>query len=152
MQPTSHLCILGLPNECPGVDFQREDEYDTIMEATTEAENGVCAPNDIEPTINETALTNMMKNLKPPPTDACSMTRSRDVARTEVKLITTDARKRSMQGSDYTKFSWDKTSDFNPNWIKQIQTHQGNLLPIAEIQKNMNWLVQSLWQPSLKKV
>ena len=67
-----------------------------IVNNTVEAEHGVCAPSDIVPTINATALKNTITSMSPPPKGTCSATNSRNMARTQVKLITTDNRKRHM--------------------------------------------------------
>ena len=107
---------------------------------TDDVQGGTCPADEGMQSINTTKLTNVINSLTTDPSCSSTPTRSRDTAARDVSLYTQLSRKRRQLGDlTFDDDEWSTTQHFQSDWLTQIEKHQKNILPIAEIRENKNW-------------
>lgn len=120
----------GKTNNCPGHQFDLSEHMDIVIDDYEEEQPSICESNKVFPTINSAKLRDAVDTS---PQDRACSTSYRNVALTEVKVQTIDARKRRHMDSEYVDdFPWSTTQFYESDWENQIQLHQSEIIPLGE--------------------
>lgn len=150
----------GSENDCGGPHFILKDHIlDTIAPVNEQSAylddfddiDGAGCSNQCTSTIEPTDLSLMSKDLLNQAFNDANVAARNDVCtssltfpdggNTGMEVVHENQRKRHISDEqDYAaELEWTKTSFFKPEWINQIKSHQSDLIPTEEVEKNKIW-------------